>query len=851
MSNKSARWSFGERLSVILFLVTFSFLMMLGTGHRCRAQEQTTSQAVQGEAVARMERMLLLNRSLDEANKLMAAGDLVKARFRYESVLDNTMSSGPTAEIHQAAGTGLSKISAMQAQEAEAAGNKERAITLWKEAITLAPENEEYVKRFEKMREEENRLKNEYAGNTAVNPELVDNVAQIQKLLFEGDKFFETGQYARAKARFDQVLKIDPYNRIAIKRNKRVEEAKMRGVSKRYLAQRRKVLANVTRTWSEKIEPSIDVPQTVSTDDFVVSDIMKLEKKLGEIRIPELNFTDVDVADAVNYLIDQSRQLDPDGQGVNIVLKAHPTVLKGATGDAAPSAPASLPGITLSLRDVPLQQVIEYIATLANLQYKVEEHAVFIYPIEETIEVLQVRSFSVPPTFFPAGLTPEKDRSGAITETKVAVGRIDVRKELEGRGVHFPSNGASAIYLPKSAKLVVRNTLEQLNLIEQLIDRESEVPLQVQIETKFVQYTEDRLKDISFTYALHSSSSLPIPGDPFFVNNLSKANPIQWIADPNSSNYVRPGTNTEPAEVTTDADWQFGTGGLRARAGLRNDGLDALLGKTLNQRSNGTFRISAIVADNGLQMLMNAVDSILGGDLLAAPTLTVMSGQRSKIRIARELLYPEEYDAPQPPPRVGNIRRGRVPEPGVPRSFTSRDIGVVLDVRATATPDRRIDLELKPEITDFDGFVNYGGNVTSADFNAIPIAETNGTTTFQLIPGDPSNPLVILEGVALQPIFSVRKVDTKVQVVDGQTVVMGGFIRNDVEEIEDKVPVLGDIPLLGRFFRSETSREIKKNLMIMVTARLIKPDGTPEFLTETERDAVEAMSDTSAKKPNG
>jgi general secretion pathway protein D len=78
-------------------------------------------------------------------------------------------------------------------------------------------------------------------------------------------------------------------------------------------------------------------------------------------------------------------------------------------------------------------------------------------------------------------------------------------------------------------------------------------------------------------------------------------------------------------------------------------------------------------------------------------------------------------------------------------------------------------------------------------------------------------------------------------VVDGQTVVMGGFIREDSQKIQDKIPLLGDIPLVGRLFRSESERSIKRNLVIFTTARIIKPDGKPKFLTASELDAMETL----------
>jgi general secretion pathway protein D len=76
-------------------------------------------------------------------------------------------------------------------------------------------------------------------------------------------------------------------------------------------------------------------------------------------------------------------------------------------------------------------------------------------------------------------------------------------------------------------------------------------------------------------------------------------------------------------------------------------------------------------------------------------------------------------------------------------------------------------------------------------------------------------------------VFRSSKVNTSLVIWDGQTVVMGGLIREEVVTFHDKVPILGDIPLLGWFFRSNGEYSRKKNLLIFVTARLVDPAGRP------------------------
>ncbi|MGI8437375.1 MAG: type II secretion system protein GspD, partial [Chthoniobacterales bacterium] len=85
--------------------------------------------------------------------------------------------------------------------------------------------------------------------------------------------------------------------------------------------------------------------------------------------------------------------------------------------------------------------------------------------------------------------------------------------------------------------------------------------------------------------------------------------------------------------------------------------------------------------------------------------------------------------------------------------------------------------------------------------------------------------ITLTDNVINQPIFSSRKVTTSVSVWDGQTVVLGGLMREDVQKTEDRTPIIGDIPLVGRLFRTNAEQRLKRNLIIFVTAHLVNPGG--------------------------
>lgn len=130
--------------------------------------------------------------------------------------------------------------------------------------------------------------------------------------------------------------------------------------------------------------------------------------------------------------------------------------------------------------------------------------------------------------------------------------------------------------------------------------------------------------------------------------------------------------------------------------------------------------------------------------------------------------------------------------------------GPVLDVIPNVLSDGyTINLTLIPSLAEFAGYDD------PSEIRA---------TGASLPPGTVLVPTVL-------PRFTVRQVITTVNVWDGQTVVLGGLISDRVTSIKDKVPVLGDLPLFGRFFRAESKVTNKKNLVIFVTPTLIDPAG--------------------------
>ncbi len=178
-----------------------------------------------------------------------------------------------------------------------------------------------------------------------------------------------------------------------------------------------------------------------------------LRRKLDRIIIPKLEFRDATVPEAIDFLKKKSVELDdlspPGAGGVNIVLKPdsglEPTTsqLPGASNNPLDTR------ITVSLTNIPLGEALKYVTGLANLKYKIEPHGVSIVPLSGATDVLVTKEWKIPPELIPGGAAGTKDW-------------------LIANGITF-SGAASAVYVPKSSRLIVRNTEDQLDLVNQIV----------------------------------------------------------------------------------------------------------------------------------------------------------------------------------------------------------------------------------------------------------------------------------------------------------------------------------------------------------------------------------------------
>lgn len=774
---------FGQRLPTLLALAWLSQMSpVLMAGSTGGSSVPNVEAQAEFEIARRRELAAdFAPQAIQKGTEALAVRDYEKAFSEYRAAVDALPDAPEVRDLRKVALEGFKKAAMGLAEQRIAEGR-------WEDAETTVEFLLKYSPQYEPAHRLLLRLQSPDYFNKTVTPGFVSKVEEVKKLLLEGRGLYDSGRFEEAMRKYEDVLRLDRFNIAARRGMEQVDLARTRVAEAAANDTRAAMITAVDRGWELPVRridsgPSAILEQPVLTARGTQS----INNKLNEIILPRISFTDATLREVVEEIRADAAELDSSAsssgdRGVNIVLKL----------DDAAAAQT----ITIDLANLPLREALDYVTRLAGLKIKVEPYAVLIVPITEETDTLLTKEYRVPPGFI-TSLPSAADSSGA-GEGTVAVSKA--KEFLESQGVQFPT-GASANFLPSSSRLIVRNTQENLDLVDALVESAADItPSQVEIESKFVEVSQDNLKELGFDWLL-GQFALPA-GSGVYAGGGTTGDQFN-----NSQNYPFNYPGTGPAGDQNNPLVPVGVNPITAgnrtgAAGISINALDALLlGNPVTGPATGVLALAGIFTNPQFQVVLRALNQKKGIDVLSAPKVTTKSGSSASVEIVREFRYPDEYDPPQIPQSTGV---GRQPiTPATPTTFTMKPIGVKLEVEPTVGSDNyTIDLRLLPEVMEFEGFVNYGSPIVNRG-------------------------VVVTENIINYPVFSQRKVETTVSIYDGQTVTLGGLIREDVQKVTDKTPILGDIPFAGTLFRSQADKHIKRNLIIFVTAKLIDPAGQP------------------------
>ncbi|HEX4083412.1 MAG TPA: Amuc_1098 family type IV pilus outer membrane protein [Chthoniobacteraceae bacterium] len=851
------------------------------------------TETVADRAIARKEEHARRAQSEIEAGDIaMKQRDYETAFAQYKAACDDIYPASPaTQRIWKEAAGGLCDAACALAEQRISEGRYEDAKNLCN--AVLDPKYDPNCHRATVILA---HLEDPDYYNRTITPQFRGKVEETKRLFTEAQGYMDSGQFDKAFRDYEKVLNLDPYNIAARKGEDEVNARRDQYATEAYNNTRGELLWQLDQGWEMPVHKfGVKTSDIFTPQQTDVRHTEYITSKLNRIIIPKIDFKDASIREAVNFLKQKSVELDtqepdPNRRGINIVLQLEGGETAPApetpANPAAPTAPA-IPGleptpaspatatpaaatapvvssgearITLSLSNIPLMEALKYICNLANLKMKIDPYAVSIVPPSVNTEELITKEYKVPAGFMSTapnvGASALNAPAGGVAGGVGGVGgsaptdvtnaganlpnRQSAQDFLASEGVQFPT-GASAVYFASSSRLIVHNTATNLELVDAIIENmQAPVPTQVSIEAKFVEIQQQNEKELSMNVLL---GQFNIPGTSGRIfgagGTVGTGTPI------NASDYpLSFPTTGATAEQSVTSGLRSGNYAISANA------IQALLFPSAASTgvAPAIFGVGSVLTEPSFQVVLRALDQKKGIDLLSAPRVTTKSGQRAVIEVIEEFRYPTEFNPPQIPQNIGSNGGGAVTLPGevqqpqiypvtptTPTAFETRNTGVTLEVEPTVGSDNyTIDLNLVPQVVEFEGFINYGSPILTLNPNAFLGTLTGG------IANEPSS-IVLTPNVINQPIFSTRKVTTSVTVWDGQTVVLGGLMREDVQKVQDKVPILGDIPLIGRAFRSNVDQHLKVNLVIFVTARLVNPAGDAILDTSEKDETVEPL----------
>lgn len=632
----------------------------------------------------------------------------------------------------------------------------------------------------------------------AFDPERPLRQSEIEVSLAQANVLIKNADYIRARDALEKVLVRDPYNDKATKTLQIVYDKLYQAGKQRRINEEREIIAENRWNWNQAVLPTPAIKP--AQGNAVAVEKSELSDKLSEILIDQVDFEEATISSVVALLIQRSKELDPSPNktGVNILLRLTPEQV------------INTPRITMSLDGIPLGEVIRYICQTCALKYRIEERAVIIS--SEITDIMETRFFKVRAAMInniaPSAITEDKsggfstgtgggttidltatlsDKTTGTANAKVPLSSQALKDYFSQRGVNFTDPNTAIAYDRRGGKLVVKNTPENLRRLEALLrDLDIETPL-VLIEAKFVELSQEDAEELGFEWMLNKTTNGQPAGD--------------WTTF--SSGGVIPGVtggNGVPVPPSTPAKDMMRT--------FANDKIVNNLMLPGATSFPGFGKSSKFYLD----VIVHAMDRSGKAEILSAPKVIATSGQPALIRMVREQYFPTSWTEPEV--TVGdNLVQVT---PSYPELGEGTDLGIRLEVTATVSPNNyTISLNLHPQIREQIDWTNYSYTIS---------------VTNTVIGGGP--PMTIPATLKM-PIFSLRDVTTNVKVYDGETLVLGGMIRDTILKVDDRLSGFGDVPLVGRLFRSQSEASKKQNLLIFVTARLVNPDGIPVRMGET------------------
>ena len=691
--------------------------------------------------------------------------------------------------------------------------------------------------KIEKVIEKYTKLKNGAAFKKKVddlNP-TPEDLREKRVLLRQGQVLYDLKQWDKARGLFEEVLVLDPYNVTAIDYIRRINLNLAEAGKQRFGLVRN--ARNAQSAW-EAVAPLINYSDTKQDNEAgetrKTSEYDRLVEKLKTIIIDKISFEDVSVATAFRYLRQCSKEKDPDKVGVNFVLRGKINETTGGEEEApanqnnnAAAADTEVGTLNMMLDNIPLERVIRYICQQANLKYRIDDNAVVIASKEVSLDDVQLTTKVYP-----------VEKSVIVLQEGQTV-----QEFLSENGITFDT-GASAVYKDYIGRLIMTNTPKQHKALDHFLRESDKNDPQVLIQTKFVEVKLNDLEELGFKFQFSrsnanigykyadSNSLMALPGTTTGSGSSSSSSSSSGEATGHSYNvpyitnvYTVDKSNKEWVKYsqtvaantrftnTSSSTVYYSEAPLQDSALTYTVGGDGLVrtftqaGPLSSDTTDGLAAEFSMWNRNGykLNSKIYALDQADSADVLSCPRVTALHDTTATIKLVTEKYYPHEWDDSSYTLMGNNVPVFIGSKPDLD---SATELGITMEVTPIVDPDlEMIHVLMRPLIRKFKGWDDYSYSIPT---------KLNDNSESVNIPN-----------TMIMPRFEQRTVDTSATCSDNGTIVLGGMIRDEVSVVEDKYPVLGDIPLIGRFFQTKGRNSQKYNLLIFLSCRLVRPDGSP------------------------
>ena len=896
-----------------------------------------------------------------EARRCMGDDEFTDAVRHYGLALKLLNDSPSSKNLRKECSQGIAEGLYRAALQEDSLGRRERAVALMEKALDQRhPKARRMLEKWHgEAIAEEGEVDTSDVKHVKNDEDYKKEREQIRRHLRRARQYLSIRDMKHALEECEVVLVADPYNQDAIRIRRAIEQKRQTILMQERAASRDGMIADVDEAWrpvyavnaAKLNDTAAETVKKQTGEDPERTMEQEIERRMKEMRLPTISFKPpATIIDAVDFFRGASKDYDrPDipieKRGFNFVLKTPQGAIKqqvqaeesssddfasNNSGDEQTGTANGLDPIpTITASDITFYEALKLVCDSVDYKFIVRGPVVMVMQKDMSTAELLSRKYDVLDAFLERMTSASADVKemksagfGGSSKPKQDEGEENQEKDWKGffeqMGVKWPE-GSSIMYIKTLGKLYVRNTRENLAEFEKVLQEMGSQPKLIEIETRFVEVSQEDLNSLGFEWILNSDYSLNLG------NSLGKALGIQesvWGSESGNQRWSRTTTDGSITGSQTGSNgkttpWPDGGSSSRVESGyttthnkeipynsvgghlIRDDngtrqlGFNAFGGASdynhgnrylstvgnhisgENASHNDQFmRVNAFLGSADLSMILHMLSQRSDTDLLSAPKVVTKSGENAVIKVVTEYIYPTDYDVQLQSSSSGGSGgssgggQSAILAVVEPQNFTMREVGVILDVTPTYSEANggTIDLELKPSVVDDPTWKNYGmripftGNTSSGTMADIGNIFTGMATALQqigatLTPEETSqmarqvvnSAMYSAENVSTsagstmtwydapmeQPFFHVRSIDSKVSITPGATVVMGGLITESRKAMDDKVPFLGDLPYVGRLFRSHAEQTIKRNLLIFVTGRLITPAGR-ELTTTTE-----------------